>query len=118
MAGLHLLREEQKLDIASADSLDAGVASLTPILAQMCRWLGWAKWVAAYDVEDASMSGVAFESTAIVDIPQPFDPPAIYDWIEGCLLTRKAAPFLTLGDIIASRSGSGIAGSHWTVFDS
>jgi anaphase-promoting complex subunit 1 len=112
MAGLHLLREEQKLDVTSADSLDTGVASLTPILAQMCRWLGWAKWVAAYDVEDASISGVAFESTKIVDIPQPFDPPAIYDWIEGCL-TRNAAPFLTLGDIIASRSGAGIAGSHW-----
>jgi anaphase-promoting complex subunit 1 len=63
LAGLHLLREEQKLDVTLVDSLNAGVASITPILAQMCRWLGWTKWVAAYDVEDASISGIAFESS-------------------------------------------------------
>lgn len=63
IAGLHLLREEQKLNVTSVDSLETGVASLTPILAQMCRWLGWTKWVAEYDVEDASISEVAFESS-------------------------------------------------------
>lgn len=41
---LHLFREERKLDSMAA-SLEANInGDLAPILAQLGRWLGWAKW--------------------------------------------------------------------------
>jgi anaphase-promoting complex subunit 1 len=63
--GLHLLREEQKLDTTMADSVTIGVASLTPILAQIARWLGWATWVQNYDVEEASLLHVDYDTGKI-----------------------------------------------------
>lgn len=58
IVGLHLLREDQKLDITTVDSLDTGSPSLTPILSQICSWLGWDKWTSMYQVEDISMGTI------------------------------------------------------------
>jgi anaphase-promoting complex subunit 1 len=131
VVGLHLLHEEQKLDIASVDALDTGNASLNPVLGQMFRWLGWRKWVALYDVENVSMEDIGFDScmpltslltwrlltllsAVLFDTPQPFDPPGVYEWIETCLITRNLVPFVTLGDIVASRSGAAFSIERWS----
>jgi anaphase-promoting complex subunit 1 len=58
MVGLHLLREEQKLDVTSVDSIDTGNPSLLPILAQISSWLGWDTWVSLYQVEDVAMGTI------------------------------------------------------------
>jgi len=62
IVALHLLLEEQKLDTMISDSFSTGVASLTPILAQMTRWVGWASWVQAYEVEEASLPDAEYDT--------------------------------------------------------
>jgi len=52
---LHLLREEQRVDITTAESLSTGVANLSPILAQIARWIGWDSWIQHYEFEEASL---------------------------------------------------------------
>lgn len=130
VVGLHLLREEQKLSVTSVDSLGTGDASLSPVLGQMFRWLGWSTWAALYDVEDALMEGVGFEScmsftsirvwksltrlsALVFGTPQPFEPPGIYEWIETCLVTRNLVPFSTLGDTVATQSGAARSVKRW-----
>lgn len=44
LVGLHLLREEQRLDTTVVETGCASMPSLTPILAQLGGWLGWESW--------------------------------------------------------------------------
>lgn len=60
--GLHLLHEEEKLNTMASDSFVSGVSTLTPILAQMATWLGWKNWIEAYEVEEASLIDVVYET--------------------------------------------------------
>jgi anaphase-promoting complex subunit 1 len=59
---LHLLREEQRLDTTAADSSTTGVANLSPILAQVARWLGWDSWIRHYEFEDASLLDMDYDT--------------------------------------------------------
>ncbi|KAI9811821.1 MAG: Anaphase-promoting complex subunit 1 [Thelocarpon impressellum] len=109
LIGLHLFREEQKLDITTADAGEAGVGRLTPLLAQIGGWLGWEAWSwkdsAYYGVEDVSVERWLFDEGVItrLNIPdQPFDPPSIYDWICKAAQRRPQAPFKTLKDIASA----------------
>ena len=104
--GLHLVREEQKLDTMKSDSSASGAINLTPVLSQIARWLDWKSWVDFYDVEEASLLDTNYDSDSPLRSPiqQPFDPPAIYDWIQTCLTTRTMAPFPTLLDYILVHS--------------
>ncbi len=65
LVGLHLYREEQKLNMASSDSVSTGAGKLTPILAQLGHWLGWDSWSwkdpEYYSTEDARMSSWHFD---------------------------------------------------------
>jgi anaphase-promoting complex subunit 1 len=102
---LHLLREEQKLDTMSSDSFTTGVASLTPVLAQIARWLGWTNWVSIYDVEEASALDILYDSSSPIDhLPELFSYPSIYDWIQMCLPTRRSVAFITLPTLVTARS--------------
>jgi anaphase-promoting complex subunit 1 len=60
--GLHLLHEEQKLDTMMVDAVSTGVASLTPIITQMALWLGWPSWIKHYEVEEASLLDLDYDS--------------------------------------------------------
>jgi len=104
--GLHLLHEEQKLDTMTTDSFSAGFSSLTPVLAQIARWLGWTSWVTAYDVENASFLNTVYDSESPLEPPiaEPFDCPGIYDWIQACLMHRRLEPFVTMPGFIAAQS--------------
>ena len=103
---LHLLREEEKLDTMTSDSFTTGVASLTPILSQLARWLGWTNWISIYDVEEASALDIVYDtSSPIAHPPEPlFSCPSIYDWIQMCLMTRHLTEFITLQDLVLTRS--------------
>jgi anaphase-promoting complex subunit 1 len=48
--GLHLLLEEQKLDITTPEYLSPGRASLRAVLCQMVRWLKWKDFLAIYEL--------------------------------------------------------------------
>ncbi|KAK0106409.1 Anaphase-promoting complex subunit 1 [Cadophora gregata f. sp. sojae] len=116
---LHLLHEEQKLDTMMADSFSTGLPSLAPIIAQIGRWLGWDSWIQHYEVDDASLLSVEYNSESPIDssISEPFECPSIYDWIQGCLRTRSLTPFMTLPELVASHSTSGAVaptGDQWS----
>jgi anaphase-promoting complex subunit 1 len=104
---LHLLREEQKLDTMTSDSFSTGAASLTSVLAQIARWLGWESWIHVYDLEEASAQSINYDSASPIDYPllEPFACPSIYDWMQMCLTTRSLVPFMTLPGLVTARSG-------------
>ncbi|TVY17794.1 Negative regulator of mitosis [Lachnellula arida] len=117
--GLHILHEEQKLDTTMADALSTGVASLTPILAQMAHWLDWPTWIDYYEIEESSLLDSKYDQDSPVDfiIPEPFECPSIYQWIEICLTTQSKMTFLTLPELIATRTSEQIKNAfefdHW-----
>ena len=104
--GLHLLHEEQRLDTTTSDSFSSGIVSLTPVLAQIARWFRWDSWATAYDVEDASLLEMDYDMAASAgfSIPEPFECPGIFSWIQICLITKTLAPFMTLPEIVNNRS--------------
>lgn len=62
LVGLHLLREELKLDVLAAEALH----HLTPALAQIGTWLGWEAWScnesSYYMLESRDMGSWLFEN--------------------------------------------------------
>ncbi|KHJ32651.1 putative negative regulator of mitosis negative regulator of mitosis [Erysiphe necator] len=96
--GLHLLREEQKLNVLTSDSFNTGGVNLTIILAQVVRWLGWPNWIDFYKTEEASLFDSDFDDDNPIksNIKQPYDCPSIYNWIQRSLMTRSSCPFITI----------------------
>ncbi|KAH8687123.1 hypothetical protein BGZ60DRAFT_558446 [Tricladium varicosporioides] len=118
--GLHLLREEQKLDTMIADSFNTGVSSLMPVISQMVKWLCWPTWIGHYDVEEDSLEDLKYDtdSPTKVAILEPFECPSVYQWIETCLTSQGLAKFMTLPALVATRSSSlgrkTYQADHWT----
>ncbi|RKF78768.1 Negative regulator of mitosis [Golovinomyces cichoracearum] len=104
--GLHLLREEQKLDVMVCDSYSTGRVSLTIYLAQIARWLGWPDWVKFYATEEESISNSGFDDDTPIrsTIKQPFECPNIYSWINKCLNIRSASPFITIFHLVSKHA--------------
>jgi anaphase-promoting complex subunit 1 len=114
----HLLLEEEKLDTTTTDAFNAGKPSLTPVLAQVVKWMKWSSWIEYYEAEDnypldlASDTGTSYQITTFpfiltsiaelqinVSVSQPFECPTIYHWIQSCLRSRGLAPFMTLQEL-------------------
>ena len=105
LVGLHLLREEFKLDNLACKALH----DLTPILAQIGSWLGWDNWgfkqSAYYMLEGTNMEAWLFEESVITGMripPEPFLPPSILQFIETTNVKAKPAPFISLLDVASS----------------
>ena len=105
LIGLHLLREEFKLDTLASKALH----DLTPILAQIGSWLGWDNWgmkqSAYYMLESNNMEAWLFEDSVITGmrIPsEPFPPPSILKFIETTNLNTTTKPFISLLDVVSS----------------
>ena len=105
LVGLHLLREELKLDILASKALH----DLTPILAQIGGWLGWDSWgfkrSAYYMLESDNMEAWLFEDSVISGMripPEPFPPPSILQFIEETNVKAKMEPFISLRDVASS----------------
>lgn len=114
LVGLHLLREEYKLDSLAAEALH----DLTPVLAQIGSWLGWDNWghkhSAYYMLEGTYMEAWLFEDSTITGMkipPEPFLPPSILQFIEMTNVNAKTAPFASLLDV-ASSPEVGFAGKR------
>lgn len=102
LVGLHLLREEYKLDILAARA----VHELTPILAQLGGWLGWDSWgfksTSYYMLESADMESWLFDGFLIpgLTVPtEPFPPPSILRFIENAHLSSGIDPFMSLSHV-------------------
>ncbi|KAL1953463.1 hypothetical protein VTO42DRAFT_2801 [Malbranchea cinnamomea] len=112
LVGLHLIREELKLNTVTADVPNSGTGFLVPVLAQIGAWLGWESWTwkadSYYSVETSSIDNWAFEDSRITKIdvpPEPFPPPSIFAYVESST-QQKHASFLTIIDIVSPSSDS------------
>ncbi|KAL8683055.1 MAG: hypothetical protein Q9186_000965 [Xanthomendoza sp. 1 TL-2023] len=110
LVGLHLLREEMKLDSVAMREAD----SMTPVLAQLGGWLGWRSWgfkePAYYSVESADMESWVFDESTMtsrgIAANQPFEPPSILQHIEKMYSGSHVQRFVTLFDLVESAAGS------------
>lgn len=105
LVGLHLLREEFKLDTLASKALH----DLTPILAQIGSWLGWDTWgvknSAYYMLESSNMEAWLFEDSVITGMrtpPEPFPPPSILQFIETTNFKAKTESFISLLEVTSS----------------
>ncbi len=105
LVGLHLFREELKLDVLATNVLH----KLAPVLAQIGSWLGWNAWGTSisgyYMLESSDMESWLFEDSVIsnLEVPSaPFDPPSIMQFIENTNMGAEAIPFRSLLDVVSS----------------
>ncbi|MCJ1485028.1 Anaphase-promoting complex subunit 1 [Schaereria dolodes] len=105
LVGLHLFREENKLDVAAANK----VHMLTPLLAQLGGWLNWQSWSwkdnAYYMLESADMDQWDFDDTLSnrSDTPQQvIEPPSVLRYIEDIIRGNSKEKFLTLLNLVSS----------------
>ncbi len=110
LVGLHLLREEYKLDVLAANALH----DLTPILAQIGCWLGWESWgfknTSFYMLESVDVECWLFDDSLIrtLKVPaEPFPPPSIFHFIESAHLAANNTPFMSLF-VLSRRKNGGI----------
>jgi len=102
LIGLHLFREELKLNVLTANEL----YTLTPIVAQLGRWLDWDSWScrgnSVYLLESDSIDHWVFEDSVISDparFRQVMEPPSILRYIEEARMGLNNTAFTTLLDI-------------------
>ncbi|KAF2500672.1 hypothetical protein BU16DRAFT_502657 [Lophium mytilinum] len=107
LVALHLLREEQKLDVLYIDQLTADVGNLAPVLAQLGHWVRWDLWSwkrgTYYDLDGAGVAEWIFEDSNlnIETFSQPWDaPPSIYEWLGKAIRPEPCLPFPTLSLLI------------------
>lgn len=111
LLGLHLLYEENKLNVASTSKIGSRETCLVFVMAQLGHWLGWKDWTCQpntyYEFEIPESRDCLFDLALIdgLQMPvQPFEPPSIYahleDWIHG----NPMRPFLTLARVAGGGS--------------
>ncbi|KAF2121815.1 negative regulator of mitosis [Lophiotrema nucula] len=111
---LHLLREEQKLDILSSTNSE-DVFNLAPVLAQLGHWLRWEAWGfrqgSFYNIDGGSTQRWLYEDSSLNNTirphSQPWDaPPSILEWLSIVLRSQSYVPFPTLAVLIRKSKAS------------
>ncbi|KAH7485980.1 Negative regulator of mitosis [Fusarium oxysporum f. sp. albedinis] len=99
--GLHLLLEEEKLDIMTPEFRSPGRADLRVIMCQIARWLKWPSFIAIYeagiqeDVDQRHDSDLNLRPA----IPQPPVRPDVVNWIQSRLIGERRVPYITPADV-------------------
>lgn len=105
LVGLHLYREELKLNTLAATA----VHDLTPVLAQIGSWLEWPSWsfnaASYYMLESVDMEFWLFDDSPVKNVgvaspEEPFHPPSIMHFIEAANLEPPSIPFISLLDVV------------------
>ena len=130
LLALHLLVEEQKLDILSSEESSPGQNDLNAILHQLAKWLGWKHYEALYALgmqaeppsthdlgrlaptclalcRDTDSSTVPFGVTGLAEPPSEY---CILTWIQGHLATGHGTEYPTLSDLYATATRDGFGG--------
>lgn len=102
LAALHLIREEEKLNVLNAENVQA----LNPLLAQIGGWLGCTEWdwrePHYYSTESIELERYSFSKLIIEPLyavgPQ-ISPPSIFAHIEESIEDNVPKQFPTLGDL-------------------
>ncbi|KAK7423197.1 Anaphase-promoting complex subunit 1 [Neonectria magnoliae] len=99
--GLHLLLEEEKLDIMTPEFTSPGRADLRVLLCQVSRWLRWQNFSSIYELgiqEDIDQRH-DFDLNLKPAIPQPPVRPDVIGWIQARLVGDRRAYHLTPADV-------------------
>ncbi|KAH8706461.1 putative 20S cyclosome subunit [Ilyonectria robusta] len=99
--GLHLLLEEEKLDIMTPEFTSPGRADLRVVLCQVARWLRWQGFSSIYELgiqEDIDQRH-DFDLDLKPPIPQPPVRPDVIDWIQSRLVGDRKVHHLTPADV-------------------
>ncbi|KAL9078101.1 MAG: hypothetical protein Q9157_002984 [Trypethelium eluteriae] len=104
--GLHLVREESKLNVLMKGNGGGQIQLLALFIAQMAHWLGWQSWSWRigdyYELEGARLSEWAFGDSArtfeALDPPSG-EPPSILKWIEDMSAGRTSEAYPTLENL-------------------
>lgn len=112
IVGIHLLREEMKLDILATETLH----QLTPILAQIGTWLGWESWnckdSSYFMLESIDMTNWVFEESTMTGLKfpvEPFQPPSILHFIEMTRLGANPQPMILLSDVSSTPESQAVS---------
>ncbi|EAQ90419.1 hypothetical protein CHGG_02354 [Chaetomium globosum CBS 148.51] len=104
LLALHLLVEEQKLNIATSEHSSPGQADTKALLYQLARWLGWHRYAAVYalgaQAEPDSADGLV--PCVVADLTEPPFDYCILTWIQGHLATDGGTEYPTLSDLYAN----------------
>ncbi|KAF5027271.1 hypothetical protein F66182_614 [Fusarium sp. NRRL 66182] len=121
--GLHLLLEEEKLNIMMPEFRSPGRADLRVVMCQIARWLKWNNFASVYeagiqeDVDYRHDSGMhascwytdkanrATDLSLRPGITQPPVRPDVIDWVQSRLTGDRRVPYITPADVY-------YAGSH------
>ncbi|KAF6808009.1 20s cyclosome subunit (apc1) [Colletotrichum musicola] len=104
---LHLLLEEQKLEIMTPEYASPGTAQLRVVMCQIARWLRWHDFVAMYELGIQEELEPRYDSELHLEVglTQPsgvdFD---VFHWIQTCFSTGQYHPFLTLANLYHSQT--------------
>ncbi|KAK4226282.1 hypothetical protein QBC38DRAFT_480858 [Podospora fimiseda] len=98
MMALHLLVEEQKLNILSPEEVSPGQSDLRAVLCLLARWLGWSEYESIYGMGmqaelDNIESSAPFLGKNIAEPPTEY---CIVSWIQERLTSESKSDFLTL----------------------
>ncbi|KAK4120531.1 hypothetical protein N657DRAFT_156730 [Parathielavia appendiculata] len=112
LLALHLLAEEQKLNVLFPEDSSPGPSDLKTVLHQLSRWLGWKKYEAVYDLGMQAQSISAYE-LAPLPMAGPAEPPyyCVLTWIQGHLATGHGTEYPTLSDLYANATGDTAGGA-------
>ncbi|KAJ3493163.1 hypothetical protein NLG97_g4911 [Lecanicillium saksenae] len=88
---LHLLLEEKRLDIMTAEYVSPGRADLRVILCQISRWLRWYGFSEIYElgIQEAVDERFDSELNLIPPIPEPAVKPDVLEWVQNKLVTQR-----------------------------
>ena len=118
---LHILREEQKLNISAPDPANTAIGDLCPVLAQLGGWLGWESWSwrpgSWYYIDGTELEEWIWEDVTAEHLKgsaPPFDnPPGIFEWLEKAFNPDTYVAFPTLLSVFReSKPSFGEKSSH------
>ncbi|KAL7797291.1 hypothetical protein V8C37DRAFT_370626 [Trichoderma ceciliae] len=98
---LHLLSEEQKLDIMSAEHSPSGRADFRVILCQIARWMKWHNFSSFYELGVQEDLDPRHDQELHLKSPVPEPPvrPDILEWIQSRFVGLRSQHYLIPADI-------------------
>ncbi|KKA30837.1 hypothetical protein TD95_000753 [Thielaviopsis punctulata] len=102
LVGIHLLVEEQKLDVCVPESGLSGRAGTRVFLAQVTRWVGWKDMSATYElgVQEALDPRFDHEISLPMELRRPDINLCIFTWIQARLTGDRSVSFPSLIDVL------------------
>ena len=130
---LHLLAEEQKLDIMCPEDSSPGLCDLRALLCQLARWLGWHRYENLYALSTQIELGAAHElgmgdqclrlwievadcyrhvgPFAVTSLAEPPSDHCVLTWIQESFATGRSTEFPTLSELYTMTTGDAVGGN-------